>query len=141
MKLLECCQCFIFIFSHIIFSFLGLKITSSVFFTLRLSFFALNQFERFDKSLFTCFSLFSLNQFERFDKPLFTCFDNLSSDRLDCIILVSSGKWYSGISIKWAPFIPKKSARFMEMSALYNVSLKLNYFQKYKDTTNIDILK
>ena len=29
----------------------------------------------------------------------------------------------------------------MEMSALWNVSLKLNYFQKYKDNTNIDAIK
>ena len=29
----------------------------------------------------------------------------------------------------------------MEMSALWNVSLKLNYFQKYKDKTNIDAIK
>ena len=49
-----------------IFSFLGLKI-----FTWRLS-------------------LFALNKFERFDKSLFTCFDNFSSDGLDCIMLVSS---------------------------------------------------
>ena len=40
-----------------IFSFLGLKITSSVFFWLRLSLFALKQFERFDKSLFTFFDV------------------------------------------------------------------------------------
>ena len=47
-----------------VFSFLGLKITSSVFFILR-------------------FSLFALNQF-----------DNLSSDDLDCIMLVLSANWY-----------------------------------------------
>ena len=29
----------------------------------------------------------------------------------------------------------------MEMFALKNVSLKLNYFQKYKDNTNIDAIK
>ena len=59
-----------------IFSFLGLKITSSVFFTLRLS-------------------LFAFNQLEWFDKSLFICFDNLSSDGLDCIMLASSAKWHA----------------------------------------------
>ena len=29
----------------------------------------------------------------------------------------------------------------MEMSGLQNVSLKLNYFEKYKDNTNIDAIK
>ena len=29
----------------------------------------------------------------------------------------------------------------MEMSALWNISLKLNYFQKYKNNTNIDAIK
>ena len=46
---------------------------NSVFFTLRLS-------------------LFALNQFERFDNSLFTCFDNLSSNGLDYIM--SSTNWY-----------------------------------------------
>ena len=29
----------------------------------------------------------------------------------------------------------------MEMSGWQNVSLKLNYFEKYKDNTNIDAIK
>ena len=57
------------------FHFLGLKIRSPVFFTLRLR-------------------LFALNQFVRLDKSLFTCFDNISSNGLDRIMLVSSAKWY-----------------------------------------------
>ena len=35
----------------------------------------------------------------------------------------------------------KKSVGFMGMSALQKVSLKLSYFQKYKDNTNIDAIK
>ena len=66
--------------------FLGLKIISSVFFTLRLN-------------------LFALNQFERFDRSLFTCFDNLSNDGLDwlynaCVISKVVCLWESNTSVQ-----------------------------------------
>ena len=39
-------------------------------------------------------SLFALNRFERFDKSFFICFDILSVE-FDCMMLVSSSKWYN----------------------------------------------
>ena len=68
-------------------NFFGPKITNSVFFTLRLS-------------------LFAFNQFERFNKSLFTCFDNFSSNGLDCIMLVWSAKWcvFENLMLLWRLF-------------------------------------
>ena len=39
-------------------------------------------------------TLFALNQFERFDKSLFIYFGTFSSNKLDCVMFLSSVKWY-----------------------------------------------
>ena len=39
-------------------------------------------------------NLFGLSQYDRFDRFLFNCLDKTSKDLFDCIILVSSAKWY-----------------------------------------------
>ena len=48
------------------------------------------------KSIFCTFkpNLFSLNQYDRFDRSLLNCLAKTSKDLFDCIVLVSSAKWY-----------------------------------------------
>ena len=45
--------------------------------------------------------------------------------------------FYSGISIKRTPFVPRKSVRFNEVSALWRVRMKINPLNKYGSKTGI----
>ena len=40
------------------------------------------------------YNLLALNQYDRFNRSLFICFAKTSKDIFDCIMFVSSAKWY-----------------------------------------------